>query len=205
LPRDPRNPGGCIPGTQSHFDGAESHSEVGPLIIGGEPIYRFGQFSPDGLGSGFLRISHMGSAGSSFFSGTRKWVHFSRKTCWKIDFSPPAPFLIDIRANFCQLPRHDSSKARRFRQDFGPPETPSTQIFSGSGIWLRRRRALFSGPLNMGCRPVEGGFSPASIWVPHLLSGVLFRPRHVYAISVTPVPNRLNPVRDGRMSRFGSP
>src|ERR1700761_6941827 len=41
------------------------------------------------LGSSFLRILHMGSAGSSFFSGTRKWVHFSRKTRWKIDFRLP--------------------------------------------------------------------------------------------------------------------
>src|ERR1700761_7994774 len=36
-----------------------------------EPIYQFGRLSPDGLGSCFLRISHMGSAGSQFFSGTR--------------------------------------------------------------------------------------------------------------------------------------
>src|ERR1700761_9490610 len=70
----------------------------------------------------------MGSAGSPFFSGTRKWVHFSRKMCRKFDFSPPAPFLIDIRAN--QLPKHDSSdfKACCFKQDFGSPETPSTRI-----------------------------------------------------------------------------
>src|ERR1700761_5289562 len=86
------------------------------------------------------------------------------------------------------------SKACRFRQDFGPPETPSTRIFSGSGIWLRRRRALFSGPLNMGCRPVEGGFSPASIWVPYLLSGVLLASAHVYVTtSVSTSPSPLSP------------